>query len=416
MRQPPGTLAIDSMPPPLVGLFRRTFLTTDRPQAREWIELLDELAKALKKCELHSGHYYYREAPDCPWCGIESQARVRLFNFLVTEDGSRRGHFRLDEIWKDIVSVEAPGASLIRWDKILEAPLLSAEVAAFAKVSNERFILALILSALFGQAISMFIPSPFSLIVLFFAGFGAYALARGTPYFVENIQARQLRAKEDARRLQKQYDHEAGDKRWRAKLGELRNRKETYENLEQIRQLRIQQLESETRKYQLDEFLDQFKINDYEISGFIPSAKNDLLSHGIETAADVREISELMRIPSIGSWAAKSLLEWRRGLEQRFVFNPARGVSSEARVRVEREVDALRFHLESELRGGAHHLLHMKKEIETNKQKLQPMLAQARRKVSQAEKDLEVASKRRSAALVLIPLILAYIIGMAMMS
>ena len=38
------------------------------------------------------------------------------------------------------MSVEAPGASLIRWDKILEAPLLSAEVAAFAKVSNERFM------------------------------------------------------------------------------------------------------------------------------------------------------------------------------------------------------------------------------------------------------------------------------------
>jgi DNA-binding helix-hairpin-helix protein with protein kinase domain len=416
MRQPPGTLGLESMPAQFVRLFRRAFLSTDRPQAREWIEPLDELAKALKKCELHSGHHYYRELRDCPWCGIESQARVRLFNFLLTEDGSRRGHFRLDDIWKNIVSVEAPGASLIQWDKILEAPLLSAEVAAFAKVSNERFIVALIFSAIAGLSMSLFIPSPFSLIVLFFVGLGAYALARGTPYFIENIQARQLRAKEEARRLQKQYDHETGDKRWRAKLGELRNRKETYENLAQIRQLRIQQLESETRKYQLEEFLDQFKINDYEISGFIPSAKNDLLSHGIETAADVREISELMRIPSIGSWAAKSLLEWRRGLEQRFIFDPARGVASEARVRVEREVDALRFHLESELSGGVHHLLHMKKEIETNKQKLQPMLAQARRKVSQAEKDLEVASKRRSAALVLIPLILAYIIGLAMMS
>ena len=128
------------------------------------------------------------------------------------------------------------------------------------------------------------------------------------------------------------------------------------------------------------------------------------------------EINELTQIPSIGSWRAKSLLEWRRGLEQKFVFDPARGVPSEARVRVEREVDALRFRLERELIGGARHLLHMKQEIETNEQKLQPMLEGARRKVSQAEKDLEVASKRRSAALVLIPLILAYIIGLAMMS
>ena len=86
MRQPPGTLALDSMPSLFVGLFRRAFLSTDRPQAREWIEPLDALAKALKKCESHNGHYYYRELRDCPWCGIESQARVRLFNFLLPGD------------------------------------------------------------------------------------------------------------------------------------------------------------------------------------------------------------------------------------------------------------------------------------------------------------------------------------------
>ena len=85
MRQPPGTLALDSMPPPLVSLFRRAFCRRIGLR-REWIEPLDELAKALKKCELHSGHYYYREARDCPWCGIESQARVRLFNFLLPGD------------------------------------------------------------------------------------------------------------------------------------------------------------------------------------------------------------------------------------------------------------------------------------------------------------------------------------------
>ena len=79
MRQPPGALALDSMPPALADLFRRAFLTTNRPGPREWIGQLDALSKALKKCYLHSGHYYYRELHECPWCGIEKQARVRLF-------------------------------------------------------------------------------------------------------------------------------------------------------------------------------------------------------------------------------------------------------------------------------------------------------------------------------------------------
>src|SRR5262250_778122 len=132
MRQPPGTLALDSIPTPLVDLFRHAFLSTDRPQPREWVEPLDALAKALKKCELHSGHYYYRELRDCPWCGIESQARIRLFNFLLPGEDSRRGHFRLGEIWKEIESVETPYTSLIQWDKILKTPKLSAEVQVFA--------------------------------------------------------------------------------------------------------------------------------------------------------------------------------------------------------------------------------------------------------------------------------------------
>src|SRR5262249_46187297 len=120
MRQPPATLALDSIPPALIDLFRRAFLSTERPGAREWIEQLDELAKALKKCERHSGHYYYRELSHCPWCGIEKQARVRLFNFLFTGGDSPRGYFRLDEVWKEIVSVKTPDSSLIRWELILE--------------------------------------------------------------------------------------------------------------------------------------------------------------------------------------------------------------------------------------------------------------------------------------------------------
>src|SRR5262249_8188033 len=40
MRQPPGTLALDSMPSLIVSLFRRAFLSTDRPEAREWVDRL----------------------------------------------------------------------------------------------------------------------------------------------------------------------------------------------------------------------------------------------------------------------------------------------------------------------------------------------------------------------------------------
>src|SRR5215510_6520956 len=178
MRQPLGTLALDSMPSQFVRLFRRAFLSTDRPRPREWVEPLDALAKALKKCDSHNGHYYYRELRDCPWCGIESQARVRLFNFQLPGGESRRGHFRLDEIWKEIESVETPYNSLIQWDINLKAPEPSEEIAAFAADKESRLTRALIFSAISGLVISLLIPFPFSLIMLILAGIGASIMTR----------------------------------------------------------------------------------------------------------------------------------------------------------------------------------------------------------------------------------------------
>jgi tetratricopeptide (TPR) repeat protein len=54
----------------------------------------------------------------------------------------------------------------------------------------------------------------------------------------------------------------------------------------------------------------------------------------------------------------------------------------------------------------------MKREIETNRQRLEPALAQARLELAQAEVDLGVASKRSPVSLILIALIIALIIAL----
>jgi DNA-binding helix-hairpin-helix protein with protein kinase domain len=434
MRQPPGALALDSMPPALIDLFRRAFLTTNRPGPREWVERLDELSKALKKCYLHSGHYYYRELRECPWCGIEKQARVRLFNFLLPGDDTQRGHFRLDEVWNEISRAEPPSSPMIKWEEILKPPILSAEVAAHAQDRRISLIKALILSIVAGLAIS-FAPFPVFLILLIIvgrvaceiskAGMGATAGTTVQLLFqnkqpvqddplLEKVHARLQQAEEAAQQLDQQYNLECGNSRWGAVRDELRNQKETYENLAHIRQSTFHQLEAEAKKNQLEEFLDQFKIDDSEIRGIVPPIKAALLSHGVETAADVSD--EVEWIPSVGSAQAERLLDWRRGLEQKFVFDPAKGVPSEARVRTERELDALRLRLESDLISGAHSLHLMKHEIEASRQRLWPALTQAHQDLAQAGKDLKVASRRNPAWLIIAALVIAFLIGIATFS
>jgi hypothetical protein len=302
-----------------------------------------------------------------------------------------------------------PYTSLIQWDIVLKAPEPSEEVAAFAADRESRLTGALIFSAIAGLSIALFLPLPFALIILILVGMCACSIARTKPPLLENIRARQRQAEEAARRLQEQYDRESENSRWSAKRDELRNRKETYENLAQIRQFKLQKLEADARETQLDEFLDQFEINDAEIKGMAPPIKAALLSYGVETAADVTE--GVRQIPFVGRSQAERLLEWRRSLERGFVFDPARGVPYDARVKTEREVDALRFSLESELSGGAGYLRRVKQEIETSRQKLEPLLTKARQELARARKDLAVAGESNSPVLILAALIIAFFIG-----
>ena len=225
--------------------------------------------------------------------------------------------------------------------------------------------------------------------------------------FLEKIQARRQQADDAAQQLQEQYDREAGHEQWWAKRDELRNLKETYENLAEIRDFKFTQL---ARKDQFNEFLVKFEINHPDIDGLGATAIDELLSHGVETAADIAE-ERLGQIPGLNESRVRRLLNWRQELERKFVFDPGKRVESQPRIAIEKEIDSLRIHLEQELSGGAHYLHRFKQEIETDGQKLMPALAKARREFAQAEKDLEVASKRNSSVTILAVLIIVFFIG-----
>ncbi|MGE0133305.1 MAG: tetratricopeptide repeat protein [Blastocatellales bacterium] len=433
MRQPPGTLSLDAVPAPLAELFRRAFLSalsTGRPQPREWIDALDALSKSLKKCQLHSGHSYFQDLAECPWCEIETRARVRLFNFLLPGADSQRGHFRLDEIWKEIEGVGAPEITLPDQENALMALAPSAEVVIYAKDRRNRFFIALCLSAITGLLIPLLVDFPLAFFLLILAALITCSVAKSEysapemqllfrgqwtasgDSFVEKVVLLRRDADYRVHQIEEKWEKEASNKPFLAKLDGLRNQLETYENLPQIRERKLQQLEAEARKNQLDEFLDQFEINNAEIKGIGSTIKTALLSHGVETAADV--IEEVTQIPSIGRSRAEKLLDWRRDLERKFVFDPARGVSPEARIKTEREVDALRLRLEHELSGGAYYLRRVKQEIEASRQQLQPVLSDARQTLAQAEKDWQVASKRNPFIPILAVLIIAFLIGWRM--
>jgi DNA-binding helix-hairpin-helix protein with protein kinase domain len=280
MRQPPGAPALDSMPSALVDLFRRAFLSTDRPHPREWVERLDELSSALKKCGQHSGHYYYRELRDCPWCWIEKRACVRLFNFLRSGADSRRGPFRLDEVWNEIVGVKTPETQLVPLDTTLEAHEPSADVVAAVGERKGRLSIAILLLTIFGYGFGLIGDIPLSIlvadsslsdvlflsvivIVFFLVVVGAWMISGAEQIelndlqtifqsqqpipddpLVRKVQSRRMQAESTLREIQKQYELETGNKRWGVKLDELHRCKEAYENLAQTPDLKLNDFRS----------------------------------------------------------------------------------------------------------------------------------------------------------------------------
>jgi DNA-binding helix-hairpin-helix protein with protein kinase domain len=253
MRQPPGAVSLEAIPGPIAELFRRAFLSAtaaERPRPQEWIAPLESLAKSLKRCDLHSGHHFYRELSECPWCGIEAGARIRLFNFPRPGRDRKRAHFKLDEIWREISSINPPAPPpVIRTVEFQEPSHLGLKAARERK---EYLILALGFAVIAGFIIGL---TTSSILLLCLAGIGVIEIAtgKGLLFFrfkdskslnpiAAKIQTVMREADENIRGLEEKWKGEATDERFIKKFSELQNRKETYERIPQIRQSRFDAL------------------------------------------------------------------------------------------------------------------------------------------------------------------------------
>jgi DNA-binding helix-hairpin-helix protein with protein kinase domain len=429
MQPPPGTLPFDAIPPAIADLFRRAFLSTtpaDRPLAREWVEPLESLARALRRCDLHSGHYYFAELAACPWCAIETRAHVRLFNFALAGADGQRPAFRLDEIWREIESLQMPVAVLEPRQFVREIVVPSPEVRAHNGQRLLRLRIAIGFSVIAGFAIGW--GTDLSVFLVFMALAVAQQIANAellpsqvltlfqptqpapdNPLAERNYQ-RKLEAERAVGELEARLAKEAGAGRFEAKLDELRMQRNAYTGLPQTRARMLRQLAAETRQEQLADYLSQAQIETAEISSIWFSRQSELASRGIRTAADVTP-EKLRQVPDLGDFTAARLLDWRRDLERRFEPDPAAGSTPEARIAVERKMDAMRRRLEGELQSGPFYLRRIKEEIEAKQTTLQPALAEAAGELAQAETDYEVASKRNSLKTIIFVLIAAFLMG-----
>jgi DNA-binding helix-hairpin-helix protein with protein kinase domain/Tfp pilus assembly protein PilF len=254
MKRPPGSLSLEAIPGPVAKLFRRAFLSAtsaERPGPQEWLAPLESLAKSLKRCGIHSGHHFYQELSECPWCTIETDARIRLFNFPMKPRGA--GYFKLDEVWEGISSINPPPPPpLIR--SIPQEHLQPSSLGLKAeRERSEDLYLAIAVAIISGIIIGL---TTASVLLLGLAVIGVIKIARGSELLslqlsskslkpvAERIQTAVRESDDKVRELEKKWNAEASDERFVTKFMELQNQKETYEKLPQIRHFRLKTLET----------------------------------------------------------------------------------------------------------------------------------------------------------------------------
>jgi DNA-binding helix-hairpin-helix protein with protein kinase domain/tetratricopeptide (TPR) repeat protein len=254
MKRPPGSLSLEAIPRPIAELFRRAFLSKTaaaRPGPQEWLAPLESLAKSLKRCGIHSGHHHYQELSECPWCVIETDARIRLFNFPMKAGGAE--HFKLEEVWNVISSINPPSPPpLVRSipQEHLEPSSLGLKAV---RERSEDLILAIAVALIGGIVIGL---TTASVLLLGLAMIGVIKIARGSDLLslqlnsktlkpvAEKIQTAVRESDDKVRELERKWQVEASDERFVSKFMELQNQKETYEKLPQIRHYRLKTLEA----------------------------------------------------------------------------------------------------------------------------------------------------------------------------
>lgn len=334
MQRPPGSLALETMGPGIAQLFQQAFspvgATHGRPAPPAWVGELEALGTRLVECERASGHVYPDRLALCPWCAVEIKTGAQLFGQRVA--GSRYlGPVDLASLLRDIAGIQGPGPD----------PPMPPERTRMRRLAPR---------------------------------FDDPGRRRNRRQAKHSHEYGALRAAESQwLRTLELWRQEAAAEVFDAKRRDLEAAVAELSALPQERLRRLKQLDREHKVRQLRRHLNQFSVEQATIHGIGPSRTAMLASYGIETAADVtrRKVSQ---VPGIDSALAASLMRWRRGHREAFVYDPTAPVDRRDIAEIDRALEARRQELMALVRQGPDLLRVIASEVSVAREAIMPEL------------------------------------------
>jgi DNA-binding helix-hairpin-helix protein with protein kinase domain len=304
----------------------------------------------LTRCQTNQTHLYYSKLSTCPWCGIEAHGII-----LFVETDAFSGHeSNLEEFWKKLAAL--PSLSNLPLLPTVATTGLSTVATPLHQTRgrNRRIRMGV------GIATVVVIVVLISMVKMdgLLSGslfIGSILLAYLLPRELQKERAKLGTILEEYRtkqaQIQAKYPTECSDQPFSSKLAELQKIRGEYTGLPLQRQRKVQELERNKYHLQLTQFLDQFNLNDAKIAGIGVGRKQMLSSYGVDTAAEVTPVN-LSQVPGIGPKFAERLMNWRKGIEPRFRFDPQKAIDRLEIEKIDREIRSRRIDLETRIKKG----------------------------------------------------------------
>lgn len=375
MERPPGTIALETMGKDIAQLFVLAFGRTGpggtRPDARTWVAVLDKLKSSLRVCSRANWHQYPGELPACPWCTGEAQTGARLFGQRITAGGAT-GVVDLATLWNAITGIPDPGSdpplpSEHPWHPPAGVQLPSSTLKVLRKWVSVGLVCA-------GLAACSGLSKNGGVIWAFVAYGVAYAVwPRVSAQQATEAERMYVTAKADWEAHLARWNREASRDAFTEKLKALGAARAELADLPNERRRRLAKLEAERELRQRQRYLDRFRIDLAKIRGIGPGRTAMLASYGIETALDV-DRSKIMQIPGFGETLTSDLVGWRREHERNFRFNPSEPVDRHDVEAIDRNLEARRQKLVTDLRQGPDILRRLNQQITAARGQLLPTL------------------------------------------
>ncbi|MEJ0052134.1 MAG: hypothetical protein WDN02_13150 [Methylovirgula sp.] len=385
MQRPPGAPALSVLGSEVSQLFESAFHRPQhgRPSSSAWVDGLGDLERKTIQCRANEAHWFLPSSNGCPWCRMEQQTGTALFPVIVQATPQSVG------IDLGTLIQQLSGLSLSPNPPELLKPTVKASPAA-KQLQNRQHL----------QVAGLFLPSAIGIVAFFaiglpqvsiaiaIAAFAVYKVLQKANKNISNLNSALKDAERHWKHAEAEWKRRTSGADFEAKKRMFFSLKTGWDRLPQERNKRLEKLQQDKHRLQLEKFLDQFRIEEASISGIGPSRKATLASEGIETAADIT--MPRLQIPGFGPAMRQKLLDWRANLQRQFVFDPSKPIDANDFANLEREMLLERRKLEERLRTCGQDALREHTRVSAARTTLRESTEAALLNYAQSEADLKL--------------------------